>query len=259
MLIKELLQLNESNSISIADAHGTPHPEDNELLAHQGLSSVDMEYELPIHQMSFNDLMNLTVKTQDEQNDIMSQFEKYATKQQIDSVKNYQINPSNDIIILDGNVIIDGHHRTVAAILKKRGLRYIDIKELPVTEAKKKKAKKKKDTKPHYWGKSYYSSYGSPIKTGNIKNDIPKIKYSTLNEVESDELSDIIKDFIIEMEDHGFTTTIGRDMIAFTRTDRFIDITEEATIKKILLEYDLELSSYIGNDLSHIIGFKIWI
>lgn len=65
---------------------------------------------------------------------LMEIFHKFATGEQVRLVLRYKrelMDGASFTIVLDGDVLMDGYHRVVAAILAKKPLQYIDLRDLP--------------------------------------------------------------------------------------------------------------------------------
>ena len=104
--------------------------DERELLA-QFVGYVDLDKPLPIKEFSNEELKKLT----NGETSIINAF-KTATKDSKKLVNHYikklkNLNKYDKIIIVYDNRIIDGFHRTMAALLSNIGLPYVDLADLP--------------------------------------------------------------------------------------------------------------------------------
>ena len=61
----------------------------------------------------------------------MKSYKLFASKEQRDIVKHKRKYFDNDrVIVVKGNIILDGNHHTVAAILSDKPIKYIDLNDI---------------------------------------------------------------------------------------------------------------------------------
>lgn len=128
LLTNPFYQLKESlQQLSISDLNLET---DGELLGEYVLPN-ELDIKLPVKLASYKlleTLRGINGKT-------ISECFKTATRESIIRVKRLiknfsSLNEYDKVIILSGNIIIDGYHRTIAAIKLKESLYYIDLKDL---------------------------------------------------------------------------------------------------------------------------------
>ena len=115
----------EDNTITLTDLYKQERPDDNEQIWDYGTMIWDTPYEINqitprelhwqlSHQYGVEDFEDLFDRMSEEQHEI---------------VNNYINDPnlSNYIIVTDNGHIVDGNHRSIAAVLSRKPLRYINI------------------------------------------------------------------------------------------------------------------------------------
>ena len=89
-----------------------------------------MAYELPVKTITVDQMKQLIPWLGQEP--VMETFKQYATKEQKALVAQYmKQNLSNEIIVVYGKYLMDGHHRVVAAIKSGQNMKKVDIYDLP--------------------------------------------------------------------------------------------------------------------------------
>ena len=92
----------------------------------------DLEQELPIKPLENSRLHSLISATSGIP--VIQSFEENANKHNWEIVNHYikhkPLNNIDDIVILEGDRVIDGHHRIVAAIKANYSLQYVDLLDL---------------------------------------------------------------------------------------------------------------------------------
>lgn len=99
--------------------------DENEAL-YNYVSEDDFNTEFEVKEMSYLDANKL--KTLHGDMTVIEAFKDYADNDQKELVK-YKMDhfDSNRIVVLSGNVVIDGNHQVVAAILSKKPVKYIAV------------------------------------------------------------------------------------------------------------------------------------
>lgn len=123
--LDKIVNESEDNTITLTDLYKLEKPDDNEQIWDYGTMIWDTPFEINkitpreldwqlCHQYNVEDVEDLFDRMSEEQHEI---------------VNNYINDPnlSNYIIVTDNGHIVDGNHRSIAAVLARKSLRYIDI------------------------------------------------------------------------------------------------------------------------------------
>jgi hypothetical protein len=92
--------------------------------------ALDADYQIPVTTISPESMRNLNVYGRDMK--VIEAFDKFSTINQQQLVEDYKrSNLSNEIIIIESEALVDGHHRVVAAIQTNQTMKCVDIADIP--------------------------------------------------------------------------------------------------------------------------------
>lgn len=93
------------------------------------VSLIDMDVQLPVSIIGVKEMEGLKVWSSSDS--VIDTYRKFSTRDQKRLVSNYmKSNLSNEIVVVYGNNLIDGHHRGVAAIKSNQNMKKVDLYDL---------------------------------------------------------------------------------------------------------------------------------
>jgi hypothetical protein len=127
-LIEECINEIQNDIAKLSDVYDGTIPDDESALReYVKPNEWDMYY--PLKVLSVNDLKNL--RAYYSQENILKDFNGRKTKNSIDKVNKLRrllkSNQDLGLVVVSRNLIIDGHHRVIAAIMENKPLTVIDI------------------------------------------------------------------------------------------------------------------------------------
>lgn len=126
----DIVTENHNEFISLDEIYlddDSPLDRDNEII-NNFVSPMDYDIKMPVRTMNANEASTRILV---DGRPLIEVYKDHATDDQKETVQ-YKIDrfDKNRIVVLNGDMVLDGNHHIIAAILSNRPLKYVDIQDM---------------------------------------------------------------------------------------------------------------------------------